>query len=128
VTPSAPPVQTAQLGFGLAEPVRPAVAVAAEATSVWGRLLRRSALLTGMAEAEREKLVAKVELLASHKGQLAADVFARRIGVLPSRVAGVVADLDEALNLDGNRVVFYDRSGNQVRIDLELFRTLYSED
>lgn len=120
--------QTKQLGFGLPEPPRPLAATAPEPTSAWRQLLVQSSLLRAMAPEERQKLVERVEVLASHKGQLPADVFARRIGVLPSRIAGVVADLDEALNVDGNRVVHYDRNGNQVRLDLELLKTLYSED
>lgn len=122
------PGQARQLGFGLPEPPRPPAAPAPEPTSVWRQLLLNTPLLRFMAAEERQKLVERVEILASHKGQLPADVFARRIGVLPSRIAGVVADLDEALNLDGNRVVHYDRTGNQVRLDLELLRTLYAED
>lgn len=122
------PPKIQQLGFGLPEPPARPTAATPESTSEWRQLLLGSSLLKAMAADDRQKLIARVEVLASHKGQLPADVFARRIGVLPSRIAGVVADLDEALNVDGNRIVHYDRTGNQVRLDLELLRTLYAED
>lgn len=77
------------------------------------------------ARAATDKALQAIELLLAVGGQMGADAFANKLGLLPSRVPGFVVELDERLNLDGNQVVRYDRVGRQVTLSIELLKSLY---
>lgn len=86
------------------------------------------ALGTGAQKEQRaavEKAQQAVALLLSVGGQMGADAFANKLGLLPSRVPGFVVELDERLNLDGNQVIRYDRVGRQVTLAVDLLKSLY---
>lgn len=97
----------------------------------WRDMLMASRVFKDLPRERKEQLrdvvAPRVELLASHQGRMAQDLFATRAGILPGRVGGLVAVLEEWLNLDGYRVVYQDRSAKQVVLELQLLRDLFSE-
>jgi len=67
----------------------------------------------------RQQTLRAVEFLRARKGVAASAAFAAELGEFVSRVQGVVAKLQEILNVDGYQVLRYDRQGQQVHLDLE---------
>jgi hypothetical protein len=107
-------------------PAAPVPASSAGSPSLPKALLQ--ALGTGAQKEQRaaaEKAQQAISLLLSVGGQMGADAFANKLGLLPSRVPGFVVELDERLNLDGNQVIRYDRVGRQVTLAVDLLKSLY---
>ena len=67
----------------------------------------------------RQQTLRAVEFLRARKGVAAAAAFAAELGEFVARVQGVVARLQEVLNVDGYQVVRFDRQNQQVHLDLE---------
>ncbi len=112
------PTPTNQVVMPLAQPqpaVAPPVVVAVES------LLATSALLLARVPdaKSREQVVRAVEFLRARKGVASAAAFAAELGEFVARVGGVVAKLQEILNVDGYQVLRFDRPGQQVHLDLE---------
>jgi hypothetical protein len=102
---------------GLTPPVEPAAA----APVVAGSPLARSELfLARVTDARaRQQALRAVEFLRARKGVASAAAFAGELGEFAARVGGVVARLQEILNVDGYQVVRFDRQHQQVHLDLE---------
>jgi len=67
----------------------------------------------------RKQALQAVEFLRLRKGVAAAPAFATELGEFAARVGGVVARLQEILNVDGYQVLRFDRQAQQVHLDLE---------
>jgi hypothetical protein len=67
----------------------------------------------------RQQALRAVEFLRQRKGVASAAAFAGELGEFASRVGGVVARLQEILNVDGYQVLRFDRQHQQVHLDLE---------
>lgn len=99
-------------------PVAPVVAVA---TTPGESALARSALFQARAgeTKTRELALRAVEFLRARKGVASAAAFAGELGEFVARVRGVVAKLQEILNVDGYQILRFDVQGQQVHLDLE---------
>lgn len=83
-------------------------------------LARSELFLARVVEAKaRQQALRAVEFLRARKGVASAAAFAGELGEFASRVGGVVAKLQEILNVDGYQVVRFDRQNQQVHLDLE---------
>ncbi len=67
----------------------------------------------------RAQALRAVEFLRVRKGVAGSAAFAAELGEFAARVQGVVAKLQEILNVDGYQVLRYDRQNHQVHLDLE---------
>jgi PglZ domain len=67
----------------------------------------------------RQQALRAVDFLRARKGVASAAAFASELGEFVARVGGVVAKLQEILNVDGYQVLRFDRQGQQVILDLE---------
>lgn len=67
----------------------------------------------------RQQALRAVDFLRARKGVASAAAFASELGEFVARVGGVVARLQEILNVDGYQVLRFDRQGQQVILDLE---------
>jgi hypothetical protein len=67
----------------------------------------------------RQQALRAVEFLRARRGIAGAAAFAAELGEFAARVGGVVAKLQEILNVDGYQVVRFDRQTQQVHLDLE---------
>jgi hypothetical protein len=67
----------------------------------------------------RQHALRAVEFLRVRKGVASAAAFASELREFPARVGGVVAKLQEILNVDGYQVLRFDRQNQQVHLDLE---------
>jgi hypothetical protein len=68
--------------------------------------------------ADREQVVVAIEFLRARNGVAAAAAFGQELGCLPGRVGGLVAKLQEIVNLDGYQILRFDREHQQVHLDL----------
>lgn len=119
---------SAQLVMADVLPAAPAPEAPPADTSALRKMVLGSLYFKGSTKEERselEKAIGALEVLAAARGAMGADAFANKLGLLPSRVPGYVADLDERFNIDGNQVVRYDRQSRQVTLHLELLKSLY---
>lgn len=76
----------------------------------------------------RAAMMVWVDVLAAHKGPMAAKLFAREAGLLAHQAAGAVSEMSEWLNVDTYQVVTYDRAAQEVRLDLDLLQALFGAD
>jgi hypothetical protein len=67
----------------------------------------------------RQQALRAVEFLRARRGVASAAAFASELGEFVARVRGVVARLQEILNVDGYQVLRFDPQGQQVILDLE---------
>ncbi len=67
---------------------------------------------------DRERVVAAVEFLRARNGVADAGAFAAELGEFAARVSGLVSRLSEVLNVDGYRVLWFDRQTRQVHLDV----------
>lgn len=67
----------------------------------------------------RQQALRAVEFLRVRKGVASSAAFAAELGEFAARVQGVVAKLQEILNVDGYQVLRYDRQHQQVHLDFE---------
>jgi hypothetical protein len=65
-----------------------------------------------------------VTLLAKNGGVAPVSAVAQSLAVLPFRIQGVIAEVQEHLNVGQHEVIRFDRPGGQVLLDLELLRQL----
>jgi hypothetical protein len=102
-------------------PVDPVVETSAVSPVVSESPLARSELfLARVVDARaRQQTVRAVEFLRLRKGVASAAAFASELGEFVARVGGVVAMLQEILNVDGYQVLRFDRQAQQVHLDLE---------
>ncbi len=129
----APPLKpsrepSAQLVMSAVLPVAPMPEALPADTSSLRKMVLGSLYFKGSTKEERaelEKAIGALEVLAAARGAMGADAFANKLGLLPSRVPGYVADLDERFNIDGNQVVRYERQSRQVTLQLDLLKSLY---
>jgi hypothetical protein len=83
-------------------------------------LARSELFLARVGEAKaRQQALRAVEFLRLRKGVASAAAFAGELGEFVARVGGVVAKLQEILNVDGYQVLRFDRQNQQVHLDLE---------
>jgi hypothetical protein len=75
--------------------------------------------------AVRAKVAQAVELLMLRNGVVTAAAFASEMGLLQRRVGGLVAQLQEVLNVDGYEVLLFDGVAQQVRLDVGKLRMLF---
>ena len=69
------------------------------------------------AAADRHNVAEAVDLLLSRQCVMSADAFAAAVRELPFRVPGLIAKLQEVLNLDGYEVLRFDPVARQVHLD-----------
>lgn len=83
-------------------------------------LARSELFLARAKEAKlRKQALQAVEFLRARKGVATAPAFAAELDEFPARVGGLVARLQEILNVDGYTVLRFDRQAQQVHLDLE---------
>jgi hypothetical protein len=115
-----PPVAAVELPAAAATAEPPEVAMLARSVVFKAMLDRRPKLK------ERKDLVLRaVAALFEAEGRLAPEIFAARTGTLASRVAGAVAIVQEALNVDGLPIVVNDIQEKQVKLDRDTFRAVF---
>jgi hypothetical protein len=107
-------------------PPRPVALVSAP----WHKRIEEA--LKAKPEAARSRLFAELVprlqvLLEADNHQLAPGEFASRVGVLPFRVPGVIASMQEVLNLDGYAVVSFEQAQQLVRLDRSLFQLMFED-
>jgi hypothetical protein len=131
-----PKPPTAQVAMPFAPSAVPAPKPGAAALAVPPEvtMLAQSPVFKAMLERrpklkERKDLVLKaVGALFEAEGRLAPDLFATRTGTLVTRVAGAVAIVQEALNVDGLPVLVYDAQEKLVKLDRDTFRAIFGKD
>ena len=69
------------------------------------------------APADRSNVAEAVDLLLSRQCVMSAEAFAAAMRELPFRVPGLIAKLQEVLNLDGYEVLRFDPAARQVHLD-----------
>ena len=74
---------------------------------------------------ERQKVVDAVELLVSRQGVMSAQAFTASLREMPYRIGGLVAKLQEVLNLDGYEVLRFDPVSRQVHLDRDKLAQLF---
>jgi hypothetical protein len=99
-----------------AEPVVTPVARGAVESPLAGSELFQDRVADGKS---RQQALRAVEFLRLRKGVASAAAFAGELGEFVARVGGVVAKLQEILNVDGYQVLRFDRQNQQVHLDLE---------
>jgi hypothetical protein len=106
------------LGGAPAEPVSPPPPAASPVLAA----LRASEMFADRSPAQlkkfREVVAPRVALLVDAGGAMPLEVFARKAGVLPTSVGGVVAEMQEWVNFDGYAVVEHDPVSRRVAINL----------
>jgi hypothetical protein len=102
-------------------PLKPeATLVAPIPATVESRLAGSELFMVRAGDAKmRQQALRAVEFLRVRKGVAASAAFAAELGEFAARVQGVVAKLQEILNVDGYQVLRYDRQNQQVHLDLE---------
>jgi hypothetical protein len=116
------PAATNQVVMPMFTPAEPAVAPVAPPAPVATEspLARSELFLARVVEAKaRQQALRAVEFLRLRKGVASAAAFAGELGEFVARVGGVVAKLQEILNVDGYQVLRFDRQNQQVHLDLE---------
>jgi hypothetical protein len=89
------------------------------------QLLSAGAFVESRRSPKWERLVVPlVTLLAESGGAAPVSAVAQSLRVQPFRIQGVVAEVQEHLNVDQHEVLRFDRQGGQVLLDLELLRQL----
>ncbi len=76
----------------------------------------------------KDLILAAVAALFEAEGQLSPERFAVKVGTVVGRVQGVVALVQEAVNVDGFPVLVHDPREKLVKLDRETFRSLFKED
>jgi hypothetical protein len=117
--------ESGQLTLGGGAPA-PAAALPAWLTE----LLVSDTFADGLAAASRarvpsERVVAILAALDDAGGQLLKDALARRIGVAPLRLRGMLATISPILNVDGYAVLTVDEDTDHVVLDLPLLRAQF---
>lgn len=67
----------------------------------------------------RETCLRAVEVLHKKKGVVSVALFASELGAFPTRVQGLVSNLQGILNIDGYQVIRMDKVNQQVHLDIE---------
>jgi hypothetical protein len=120
------PVPEAQLSLAGVVPETPPVVVAVVATPSLAAALADSAEFQARTpKADRELTLRAVGFLLSRNGAATTEAFAQAVGVHTYRVGGAIANLREALNVDGYAVLRHDPSGGQVYLDRAKLNELF---
>lgn len=112
----------------LAADLRPAPSTPAAPTakvSPWVAFFADSKALKQLGRPRDPRFVAAVDALDSARGTLSVEQFASVVGLLPSRVEGLVASMSEVLNADGTPVIQYEAATRLVRLDLGALREIF---
>jgi hypothetical protein len=122
---STPPTRVTKPQTGQATlPFLEAPAQPAATESPWLDRLRKSKGFTGRPPNElkrfREIVSTRIAILADAGGNLPADMFARKVGVLPRNLGGVVSEMQEWINFDGYLVVEHDPVSQRVALRVEM--------
>ncbi len=114
-----------QLGLPIAAPVEtmPTQVAAPRAPSAFAQSNVLNDVVTDAAF--RKELVRAVEFLLAQNGVATDAAFAAEMNVVARRVGGLVAKLQEALNLDGYDVLRYDADSRHVHLDAGKLRLLF---
>ncbi len=118
-------VDERQLGLPIAAPrePKPVAAAAPRTPSAFAQSKVLNDIVTDASF--RKELVRAVEFLLAHNGVVTDAAFAAEMNVVARRVGGLVAKLQEALNLDGYEVLRYDADARQVHLDAGKLRLLF---
>lgn len=115
------------LGAQAPQPVVPSLTVAA----AWlAELLASETFADGLSAASRarvsqERVIAILAALDAAGGRLLKDALARRVGVAPLRLRGMLATISPILNIDGYPVLTVDEDTDHVVLDLALLRAQF---
>ena len=58
-------------------------------------------------------------------GQMSADRFGQAAGLMPTRVGGAVALIQESISMDGYRPLTYDATTHELKLHIELLKQLW---
>ncbi len=75
----------------------------------------------------REVLAERIAILAEAGGTLPSDVFARKVGVMPRNVGGVVSELQEVVGFDGYLIVEHDHVSRRVTLQVKMLEAHLAE-
>lgn len=99
-------------------------AVESTPESEWLNNLRTSKAFGGRSVDQlkrfREVVAPRLAVLANAGGTMPSDVFARKVGVLPRNVGGVVSEMQEWVNFDGYLIVEHDPISRRLLLRLEM--------
>ena len=125
------PIETEGGQLTLGEPQEELPAPRSAATRGWlAELLASELFADGLSAASRarvpqERVVAILAALDEAGGQLLKDALARRIGVPPLRLRGMLATISPILNVDGYPVLTVSEDTDHVVLDLPLLRAQF---
>jgi hypothetical protein len=102
-----------------------------EPTSRWLERLLSTKAFDGRPAHEiaffKKVLAPRIALLADLGGKVSAEHFAKRAGVLPRNVGGVVSEMQEWINFDGYAVVEHDPVAKRVELRLDWLESFLQE-
>jgi hypothetical protein len=75
----------------------------------------------------REVVAPRLAVLADTGGAMPSDVFARKVGVLPRNVGGVVSEMQEWVNFDGYLIVEHDPISRRLLLRLDMLSEYIKE-
>jgi hypothetical protein len=121
------PAKPAQLALpSVPAPSRPALLVKRPSRPPVSAFSKSTVLEARASDAAFRKEVARgVDFLLARNGAATSGAFATEMGVLQRRVGGLVAKMQEVLNVDGYEVLRYDAVGQHVALDVGKLRLLF---
>ena len=72
-----------------------------------------------------DRFIAVVEALAASNGALSEDRLAQALGILPSRIGGLIASVQEILNGDETQVLQHRTAERMVFLNLDELREIF---
>lgn len=104
----------------------PVVAVPpAPKVSPWGAFFAASKALKASGQRIDPRFVAVVEALDAEGGVLSVDRLGAEVGMMPSRVEGMVERMREVFNADGTQVIRFDAATHTVRLDVAALKEIF---
>ncbi|MFO0608962.1 MAG: BREX-2 system phosphatase PglZ [Polyangiales bacterium] len=102
-----------------------AAAPVAAKESPWAAFFAKSKALQGSGQRVDPRFVAAVAALDAEGGVLSVERLGAEVGVMPSRVEGMVERMREVFNADGTQVVRFDAAARTVRLDVAALKEIF---
>jgi len=93
--------------------------------SPWTTFFMESKALKQLGRRLDPRFVATIDALDAAGGTLSVEHLASNVGILSSRIEGLVASMSEVLNADGTSVIHYDAATRLVRLDLAALKEIF---
>ncbi len=103
----------------------PAAPQAPPKASPWATFFTDSKALKQLGRRLDPRFTATIDALDAAGGTLSVELLASHVGLLPSRIEGLVASMSEVLNADGTSVIQYDAATRLVRLDLPALKEIF---